>query len=69
MPKQPSTPKYRKHRASGQALVRLSGKDFYLGPYGSKTSLAEYDRLVAEWLQAGRCVADEAEPIWSAFSG
>lgn len=58
-----STPKYRKHRASGQAIVSLSGKDFYLGPHGTKASHAEYDRLVAEWLQAGRCLADEAEPI------
>ena len=30
-----SLPKYRKHRASGQAVVALDGQDFYLGPHGS----------------------------------
>ena len=47
-------PKYRKHRRSGQAIVTLDGKDFYLGPHGTKTSKAEYDRLVGEWLTNGR---------------
>ena len=31
-----STPKYRKHRHSGQAVVTLAGKDHYLGKYGTK---------------------------------
>jgi hypothetical protein len=39
-------PKYRRHRASGQAVVTLSAKVHYLGPYGSKASKAEYDRLI-----------------------
>ena len=47
-------PKYRKHRASGQAIVTLFGRDCYLGPYGSKASRAEYDRLIGEWLARGR---------------
>jgi hypothetical protein len=47
-------PRYRKHRASGQAIVTLSGQDFYLGPHGTKTSRLEYDRLIAEWLTHGR---------------
>ena len=33
-----SLPKYRKHRASGQAVVTLDGKDHYLGPVRSKNS-------------------------------
>jgi hypothetical protein len=49
-----SLPKYRKHRASGQAVVRLSGKDFYLGPIGSAASRLEYDRLISEWVANGR---------------
>lgn len=49
-----SVPKYRKHRASGQAVVTLAGKDHYLGPYGTKASKVAYDRLVLEWLAAGR---------------
>ena len=47
-------PKYRKHRVSGQAIVTLSGKDFYLGPHGTKASKSEYDRLIGEWLANGR---------------
>ena len=47
-------PKYRKHRASGQAIVTLSGVDHYLGPHGTKTSKRQYDRLMAEWLENGR---------------
>ena len=49
-----STPKYRKHRASGQAVVTVAGKDHYLGPWRSRASIVEYDRLIAEWLAAGR---------------
>jgi len=39
---------YKKHKASGQAVVKLSGQVFYLGRHGTKLSLAEYDRVVAE---------------------
>jgi hypothetical protein len=49
-----SLPKYQRHRASGQAVVTLYGRDFYLGPYGTKASKVEYDRLVGEWIAAGR---------------
>lgn len=47
-------PKYRKHRASGQAVVTLSGRGHYLGPHGTKASRELYDRLIAEWLQQHR---------------
>ena len=49
-----STPKYRKHRATGQAVVTICGKDHYLGPHGTKASRIEYDRLIGEWLANGR---------------
>ena len=49
-----SIPAYRHHLASGQAIVTLNGREYYLGPHGSKVSRAEYDRLVGEWLQQGR---------------
>jgi hypothetical protein len=49
-----SIPKYRKHRATGQAVVTLSGRDIYLGPHGTQASKREYDRLTGEWLAAGR---------------
>lgn len=48
-------PSYRRH-ISGQARVTLNGTDFYLGPYGSAASKREYDRLIGEWLAAGRCL-------------
>lgn len=51
-----SVPKYRKHRASGQAVVTIAGRDHYLGPHGTKASKAAYDRLVGEWIAAGRPV-------------
>ncbi len=55
MPKlQRRIPSYQKHRASGQAVVSLNGRDFYLGPHGTKASKLEYDRLIGEWLQQGR---------------
>ncbi len=56
-----SVPRYRKHRASGQAFVELNKRRYYLGPHGSKTSLAEYDRLIAEWLAHGRQMPTEPE--------
>ncbi|HWB14334.1 MAG TPA: hypothetical protein VG826_34230 [Pirellulales bacterium] len=49
-----AVPKYRHHKASGQAVVTISGTDHYLGPWRSKKSHAEYDRLISEWTAAGR---------------
>ncbi len=47
-------PSYRKHRASGQAVVTIGTRDFYLGPHGTDVSKQQYDRLVMEWVAAGR---------------
>jgi integrase len=47
-------PKYRLHKPSGQAVVTLGGHDHYLGRWQTPESKAEYDRLIAEWLAAGR---------------
>jgi hypothetical protein len=47
-------PKYRKHKASGQAVVTLCGRDHYLGPHGTTASRLEYDRLTGEWMANGR---------------
>jgi integrase len=47
-------PKYRKHKASGQAVVTICGRDHYLGPHGTKASKVEYDRLIIEYLSSGR---------------
>lgn len=54
MPTKHHQPTYRKHKATGQTVVTLNGRDFYLGPYGNEASRAEYDRRIAEWLGNGR---------------
>lgn len=57
-----TVPKYRRHKASGQAIVTIHGKDHYLGPWKSRASQLEYDRLIAEWQAAGRPVASTSSP-------
>jgi integrase len=47
-------PSYQKHKASGQAVVKIDGKCFYLGLHGTKASRDEYDRIIGEYLAAGR---------------
>src|SRR3954471_9492730 len=64
-----ATPKYRKHKPSGQAVVTIAGKDCYLGPHGTKASNVEYDRLVGEWLAAGRPAIQMPEPAQLTVSG
>lgn len=51
------TPSLRLHKPSGQAVVTVDGRDFYLGRFGSAESQVEYDRLLAEWLANGRRLA------------
>ncbi len=53
-------PKYRHYKPKNLAVVRIDGKDHYLGSYGSPESQETYRRLVAEWLSKGR--TDRAEP-------
>jgi integrase len=47
-------PSYTRHKASGQAVVRLNGIDFYLGPWNTPQSRTEYNRVISEWLARGR---------------
>lgn len=47
-------PKYRRHKQSGQAIVTLSGRDYLLGPFKTKSSRCKYNKLVAEWLANDR---------------
>ena len=49
MPKKCSKPAYTLHKPTGQARVRINGRDHYLGPYGSPESRERYDDLIAEW--------------------
>jgi hypothetical protein len=50
----PRVPSYRRHEPTGQAVVTLEGHDIYLGQWNTATSRIEYDRLIGEWLAAGR---------------
>jgi hypothetical protein len=54
MPRPTSVPKLTLHKASGKAVVRLSGVDVYCGVFGTPEATAAYDRAVAEWLARGR---------------
>jgi integrase len=48
--KRTNRPAYRHYRPKNLAVVRIDGKDHYLGPYGSEASYERYHRLIAEWL-------------------
>jgi hypothetical protein len=49
----PRPPKYRRHKATGQAIVTIAGRDFYLGKFNSAASKEQYRRLIAEYLLTG----------------
>ena len=57
MPKTLRIPQYRCHKPTGQAVLTLSGKDHYMGVWKTAASKAESNRLIGEWLAAGRCLS------------
>ena len=65
MPRPISIPKLTLHKASGKAVVRLSGTDVYCGIFGTPEAKAKYDREVAEWLARGR-LADPSRHLLQA---
>ena len=51
-------PSYLLHKPTGQARVRIDGKDIYLGEYGTPESRDRYDDLMTEWFaRQGRAIA------------
>ena len=44
-------PKYQLHKATGQARVRIKGRDIYLGKYLSPESEQRYRQVIADWLK------------------
>src|SRR3954470_14783118 len=54
MSRSPRVPSYRYHKASRQAVVVIRGRSFYLGPWNSPESKAEYRRVVAEYWSVDR---------------
>jgi integrase len=65
MPKLSDTevPSYRRHKQSGQAIVTLSKRDILLGQYGSRGSRDKYNRIIGEWLAAGRQLPSDPASI------
>lgn len=46
-------PAYCLHKGTGQAVVKIDGRDHYLGPHGSSESRAAYERLLLQWKTLG----------------
>ena len=49
MSRERKSPAYLLHQATGQARVRINGKDIYLGPFGSPESKERYREVLQEW--------------------
>ena len=47
-------PSYRLHKATGQAVVTLNGRDIYLGAHNSAESREAYQAALNEWLASHR---------------
>jgi hypothetical protein len=58
----PRLPKYRHYKPKNLAVVRIEGKDHYLGPPGSEASREKYRRLIATWL-AGLPRVEQRQPV------
>jgi len=64
MPRRIQPPAYLLHKASGQARCRVSGRDIYLGAYGSPESRTAYRKLLDDW-ETAQANADKPafEPV------
>jgi integrase len=56
-------PSYCLHRASGQAVVRIDGRDHYLGKHGTPESEERYRRLIARYLTTGGVEEPKANTV------
>jgi len=55
-------PKYSRHKASGQAIVKVGGRVHYLGPHGSPESKTRFQEVVSKW-QAEQATAGNVPAI------
>ena len=46
-------PKYRHYKPKNLAVVRIDGRDLYLGKFDSPESHERYNRVIADWLRTG----------------
>ncbi len=58
-------PKYRLHKPSARGVVRLSGRDIYLGTHGTAESKERYRQVIAEWLANNRQITAGRELVES----
>ncbi len=64
MPRRPtgSVPSLVHHKPSNRARVRINGRDYWLGKWGSPESQLAYQRLIKEYLATGRITPVQASP-------
>lgn len=58
-----SFPKPHHHKASGQARVKVQGRHYYLGPWGSAEADREYQKLKARFAAGGGYAPDRGAAI------
>jgi hypothetical protein len=63
MPRKPSQPSYRHHKARDCAVVTIDGRNHYLGPWQSPESHEKYAALIAEWKRNGDTLPTPAADI------
>src|SRR5262245_15035404 len=51
-----------RHKATGQAVVRLDGTDVYCGVHGTPEAQERYERAIAEWLLTGQPAVSPSSP-------
>ena len=67
MPRPKRIPTLVHHKPSGHARVRIQGRDFYLGPFGTADAEAAYHKLIGEWLSTGQ-LPPPAKPLATSAS-
>ena len=58
-----AAPAYRHHKASGQAVVTIAGRQVYLGVYDSPESHREYNRLIGGLESILTAFMEHARPL------
>ena len=61
-PKPPKIPKLGLH-ATGQAVVRIDGKDHYCGKFGSPEAWERYTQLISEWMHRKKFAPPQSKEI------
>lgn len=55
-------PSYRLHKPTGQAIVVIKRKFYYLGKYGTEESKLKYEKIIGEYLLKGRAAPATPKP-------